>query len=115
MARLKRQVLPPIKIVLTGHGKVAMGAKEILDGMKIKEVSIENYLSKNYSEPVYTQIDVIDYYKRKGGQAGEKDNFYSHPTEYTSNFERFTKVTDIFMAGHFYGNDGPEILSNSML
>ncbi len=115
LARLKRQVLPPIKIVLTGHGKVAMGAKEILDGMKIKEVSIENYLAKNYSEPVYTQIDVIDYYKRKDGQAGEKDNFYSHPTEYTSNFERFTKVSDIFMAGHFYGNDGPEILSQSML
>ena len=115
VARLKRQVLPPIKIVLTGHGKVAMGAKEILDGIKIKEVSIENYLSKNYSEPVYTQIDVIDYYKRKDGQAGERDNFYSHPTEYTSNFERFAKVSDIFMAGHFYGNDGPEILSRSML
>ncbi len=115
IVRLRRQVLPPIKIVLTGHGKVAMGAKEILDGMKIKEVSIENYLSKNYSEPVYTQIDVIDYYKRKDGQAGEKDNFYSHPTEYISNFERFTKVSDIFMAGHFYGNDGPEILSRSML
>ncbi len=115
VARLKRQVLPPIKIVLTGHGKVAMGVKEILDGMKIKEVSIENYLSKNYSEPVYTQIDVVDYYKRKDGQAAVKEDFYAHPTEYTSNFERFTKVSDIFMAGHFYGNDGPEILSQGML
>lgn len=115
VARLKRQVLPPIKIVLTGHGKVAMGVKEILDGMKIKEVSIENYLSKNYSEPVYTQIDVVDYYKRKDGQAAVKEDFYAHPTGYTSNFERFTKVSDIFMAGHFYGNDGPEILSQGML
>jgi alanine dehydrogenase len=115
ITRLRRQVLPPIKIVLTGHGKVAMGAKEILDGMKIKEVSIDNYLTKNYSEPVYTQIDVIDYYKRKDGQIATKEDFYAHPTEYTSNFERFTKVSDIFMAGHFYGNDGPEILSQSML
>jgi alanine dehydrogenase len=115
VARLKRQVLPPIKIVLTGHGKVGMGAKEILDGMKIKEVSVENYLAKNYSEPVYTHIDVIDYYQRKDGQPATKEDFYAHPTEYTSNFERFTKVSDIFMAGHFYGNDGPEILSRAML
>jgi len=115
IARLKRQVLPPIKIVLTGHGKVAMGAKEILDGMKIKEVTIENYLTKNYSEPVYTQIDVVDYYKRKDGKSATKEDFYAHPTEYTSDFERFSKVSDIFMAGHFYGNDGPEILSAEML
>ncbi len=115
VARLRRQVLPPIKIVLTGHGKVAMGAKEILDDMKIKEVSIENYLTKNYSEPVYTQIDVIDYYQRKDGQAATKEDFYANPTAYTSNFERFSKVSDIFMAGHFYGNDGPEILSQAML
>src|SRR5690606_16821184 len=42
MEKLKRQVLPPIKIVLTGKGKVGMGAKEILDEMKIKEVSVDN-------------------------------------------------------------------------
>lgn len=115
IAKLRRQVLPPIKIVLTGHGKVAMGAKEILDGMKIKEVSPENFLSKVYSEPVYTQIDVTDYYQRKDGQEATKADFYANPTEYTSHFERFSKVADIFMAGHFYGNDGPEILSREML
>ena len=113
--KLRRQILPPIKIVLTGHGKVGMGAKEILDGMRIKEVSIENYLTKIYSEPVYTQIDVIDYYKRKDGKLASKENFYANPTEYISNFEPFTKVSDIFMAGHFYGNDGPEILTREML
>ena len=113
--KLKRQVLPPIKIVLTGHGKVAMGAKEILDGMKIKEVSFENFLTKNYSEPVFTQIDVTEYYQRKDGNPISKEDFYANPTAYTSNFERFSKVSDIFMAGHFYGNDGPEILSQAML
>ncbi len=113
--KLRRQILPPIKIVLTGHGKVGMGAQEILDGMRIKEVSPENYLTKIYSEPVYTQIDVMDYYKRKDDQPASKEDFYNNPTAYTSNFERFSKVSDIFMAGHFYGNDGPEILSQDML
>lgn len=115
ITKLRRQILPPIKIVLTGHGKVANGVKEILDGMKIKQVSIENYLTKIYSEPVYVQIDVLDYNKRIDGKPSSKKDFYDNPTEYTSDFERFTKVSDIFMAGHFYANDAPIILSRKML
>lgn len=115
VTKLKRQVLPPIKVVLTGCGKVGNGAKEILDEMKMKQVSVENFLSKKYSEPVYVQIDVLDYNKRKDGQLSDKNDFYSNPTEYTSDFERFTKVSDIFIAGHFYGNDAPSILTQKML
>ena len=113
--KLRRPILPPIKIVLTGHGKVGNGAKEILDAMKIKEVTIANYLTKNYSEPVYTQIDISDYNKRKDGKPFDKNDFYKNPSEYTSDFERFTKVSDLFIAGHFYGNEAPVILSQDML
>jgi alanine dehydrogenase len=115
IARLKRQTLPNIKIVLTGHGKVGMGAKEILDGMKIKQVAIEDFLSKQYSEPVYTQIDVLDYNKRIDGSISAKSDFYKNPQEYTSDFGRFSKVADVFMAGHFHGNGAPDILTREML
>ncbi len=113
--RLRRQTLPNIKIVLTGHGKVGMGAKEILDGMKIKEVSLTDYLTKKYSEAVYTQIDTLDYNKRKDGKESSKQDFYQNPEAYVSDFERFTKVSDVFMAGHFHGNGSPDILTNEML
>ena len=113
--RLQRMVLPNIKIVLTGHGKVGLGAKEMLDAMKLKEVSIEEYLTKNYDRPVYTHIDLEDYNKRIDGKPFDKQDFYANPQLYTSNFERFTKVSDIFMAGHFYGNGAPVILSKEML
>lgn len=93
IARLKRQILPNIKIVLTGHGKVGMGAKEMLDGMKIKQVAASDFLTKNYSEAVYTQIDVLDYNKRIDGQPSSKSDFYSNPSAYTSDFGRFTKVS----------------------
>ncbi|MBC8884456.1 alanine dehydrogenase [Flavobacterium piscinae] len=115
IAKLKRQTFPPIKIVLTGKGKVGMGAKEILDSIKIKEVSVENFLTKNYSEPVYTQIDVLDYNKRKDGKVLDNQDFYTNPSDYISDFERFTKVADLFMAGHFYGNGSPYILTQEML
>jgi len=115
IARLKKLVLPPVKIVLTGKGKVGMGAKEMLDGMKIKEVSVENYFSKNYSEPVYVHIDVEHYNKRKDGKPFDHNEFYKDPSGYESDFGRFAKASDIFIAGHFYGNGAPVILSSDML
>ena len=115
LARLKRQTLPNIKIVVTGFGKVGMGIKEMIDGMKIKEVNVEDFLTKNFSSPVYTQIDVLDYNKRLDGKKSDKKDFYQNPENYTSDFERFSKVADVFIAGHFHGNGAPDILTNTML
>jgi alanine dehydrogenase len=113
--RLKRLILPPIKVVLTGKGKVGMGAKEMLDGMKMKEVSSQDFLTKTYDQAVYTQIDVLDYNKRKDGQLLDKKDFFQNPSDYVSDFEKYTKVSDIFIAGHFYGNQSPFILTQEML
>jgi len=116
IVRLKRQILPNIKIVLTGQGKVGMGAKEMLDGMKLKQVSPDDFLNKIYSEAVYTQIDVLDYNKKIDGTISENNSdFYQNPQKFTSNFERFSKVADIFMAGHFHANGSPDILTREML
>lgn len=112
---VKRFFLPPIKIVLTGYGKVGMGAKEILDGAKIKEVSVDDFLNKKFATPVYTHIDVLDYNKRKDNLTSSKEDFYINPEQYVSDFEKYTSVADIFIAGHFYGNNAPEILTLDML
>lgn len=115
IAHLKRLVLPPIKIVVTGTGKVGSGVKEILDAIKIKEVSVENFLTKNYTQAVYVQIDVLDYNIRKDRQVIDFTDFLNNPQVYVSNFERFTKVADIYISGHFHGNNAPDILTRAML
>lgn len=115
VTKLKRLTLPPVKIVLTGKGKVGMGAKEILDDIKIKQVSVDDFLTKSYDIPVYVQIDVLDYNRRKDGKKLDNSDFYANPAEYVSDFERFANVADIFMAGHFYGNNAPVILTQEML
>ena len=99
--------LPNIKIVLTGSGKVACGAKEILDAMNITKVSVEAYLTETFDEPVYCLIDVLDYNKRTDGQRLGRKDFYNNPEYYESDFMRFAKVTDYFIAGHFYGDGSP--------
>ena len=115
IAHLKRLILPPLKFVITGTGKVGNGAKEVLDAIKIKEVSVENYLTKSYSQPVYTQIDVLEYNKRKDGKVLDYTDFYHNQKEYVSDFERFTKVSDIYITGHFHANEAPVILTREML
>lgn len=104
---LNKLKIPNLKILLTGNGKVAYGAKEMLDAMNIQKVSVEDYLSKTYNEPVYCLADVLDYNKRKDGQIIDNFDFYKNPHLYESDFMRFAKVTDFFIAGHFFGDGSP--------
>ena len=99
--------LPPIKILLTGNGRVGNGAREMLDAMNIKRVNVTEYLEANFNEPVYCQIDALAYNTRKDGVNGNKADFFKNPTEYKSNFFRFAKVSDFYIAGHFYGDGAP--------
>ncbi|MCX7548196.1 NAD(P)-dependent oxidoreductase [Xanthomarina sp. F1114] len=110
-AELDKITIPNIKIVLTGTGKVAQGAKEILDHLKIKEVSDALYLTSKFSEPVYCMADVMEYNVRIDGKVGRKQEFYKDPTGYKSNFMPYAKVTDYFIAGHFYGNNAPYLFT----
>ena len=103
--------LPAIKILLTGSGKVARGAKEILDAMHIKSVSISAYLTERFDAPVYCKIDVLDYNKRIDGQVLTNRDFYNNPSAYVANFMRFAKVTDYFIAGHFFGEGSPYLFT----
>ena len=111
LAELDKINLPPLKIVLTGSGKVAHGAKEILDHLKIRQLNTEEYLHKDFEEPVYCLIDVMDYNKRNDGQEGSNQDFYKHPENYESDFLRFARVSNMFIAGHFYGDGAPKFFT----
>jgi len=104
-----KPLLPPIKIVLTGKGRVGNGAKEMLDAMGLKEVSPETFLNQNFTEPVYTQIDVDWYNKHKEGKEFDFQEFFTHPERFEGDFEKFTKVADVYIAGHYYGQGAPYI------
>ena len=111
ISELNKIDLPNIKILLTGNGKVANGAKEMLDAMQIKQVSVEEYLSKSFTEPVFCLADVLDYNKRKDKKKLDNIDFYNYPENYESDFMRFAEVTDFFIAGHFYGDGAPYLFT----
>ncbi len=99
--------LPPIKIVLTGGGRVAGGAIEVLEGVGIRRVNPGEYLSQTFNEPVYTQLDVADYNQKVGNGSFEKEEFYQYPERFEPGFQPFTKVTDLFIAGAFWDHRAP--------
>ncbi|WP_262913925.1 NAD(P)-dependent oxidoreductase [Aequorivita vitellina] len=110
-AELDKITIPKMKIILSGTGKVTKGAKEILDHLKIREVTDAKYLSKEFDEPVYCLIDVSEYNKRKDGGAFSKKEFYKDPSNYESDFMKYAKVSDMFITGHFYGNGAPYLFT----
>ena len=72
ISELQKIKLPAIKILLTGRGRVGNGAKEMLDAMKLRKVSVSEYLEHQFNEPVYCQIDASEYNKRKDGSRGNR-------------------------------------------
>ena len=110
-AELDKITIPNIKILLSGTGKVAHGAKEILDHLKIKQISDALYLTSQFTEPVYVMADVMEYAKREDGKVGDKHQFYKDPKGYESNFMPYAKESDYFIAGHFYGNNAPYLFT----
>ncbi|CAN5135176.1 NAD(P)-dependent oxidoreductase [soil metagenome] len=99
--------LPPIKIILTGAGRVAKGAMEMLDTAGIRKVHPAAFLTQTYLEPVYTQLSSSDYHLRKEGGIFNRDEFHHHPERYESHFSSFTKAADILIAGHFWNPKAP--------
>ncbi len=108
---LRNVKLPPIKLVLTGAGRVAKGAMETLDTAGIRKVTPEDFLAKNFSEPVYAQLSSADYHVRKTGGHFNRDEFHRQPDLYRSTFLPFTQASDILLAGAYWNPGAPVLFT----
>lgn len=108
---LRKVVLPPVKIILTGAGRVGRGAMETLDTAGIRKVGPADFLSKQFDEPVYVQLSSADYHTRKEGGHFNREEFHHYPNRYKSNFTDFTKVADVLMAGAFWNPEAPVLFT----
>ena len=103
--------LPPIKIAVTGGGRVAGGAMEVLDKMEIRKVSVFDFLYKQFTEPVYAQLHSGDYNTRPDVEVWDSPDFYANPHLYKSTFRKFTKVTDLLMACAYWNPLAPKLFT----
>lgn len=113
-SQLDHVILPNnFKIVLTGRGRVGGGALETISCMpQIIEVSPNDFLTKDFDYPVYTVLGVEDYNKTKDGSDFDKKQFYTDPTGlFESDFLKYAKVADMYIACHYWDNRSPFIFS----
>lgn len=113
---LKKVKLPQnAKVVLTGFGRVGHGAREILAELPIKEVDPEAFLSQEFDGPVFTHLDVGDYYAKRDGSAFDKNGFYNDPTPYKSTFSRFLSHADMYIPCHYWSDKADFIVTRDDL
>ncbi|ASS48607.1 MAG: alanine dehydrogenase [Candidatus Fluviicola riflensis] len=109
---IKKIELPKdTKIVLTGFGRVGHGAREIMDLLTITEVSPEEFLHQKFDGPVFTHLDVEDYYARIDGTPFDKQDFYANPKLYKSVFAPYISVAQVYIACHFWSDKSPNIVT----
>jgi saccharopine dehydrogenase (NAD+, L-lysine forming) len=108
---LRKVKLPPIKIILTGAGRVGKGSMETLDSAGIRKVNPHDFIHRQFDEPVYVQLSSGDYHKRMDGEKFNREEFHQHPERYHSYFIDFVKVADILLAGAFWNPKAPVLFT----
>ncbi len=108
----KQLQIPPVKIVLTGTGRVANGSAEVLRDMGITQISPREFLEKtHFDRAVFTQISSLEYVRHPSGKKFTKEEFYREPHAFVSNFAPYYRQSDIFINGIFWQKGAPAFFS----
>lgn len=113
---LKKVILPAdTRIVLTGFGRVGNGAREIMKLVPITEVKPAAFLAQQFDYPVFTHLEVNDYFERMDGVPFDKKTFYEAPELFQSAFQAYAEHANMYIACHYWSNKSPFILTNEHL
>ncbi|MCK4879679.1 MAG: hypothetical protein KAS82_03430 [Bacteroidales bacterium] len=115
LQELKRVELKRVRIAVTGGGRVAGGALEILEEAGIRQVDPEAFLEEEFEHAIYTRLDPWHYTHRKSGEPFDFAHFMEHPEMYENSFLPYAERTDIFIACHFWDPKSPVMITRDAL
>lgn len=104
---------PPVKIILTGKGRVGSGAAKVLGEMRIRQVSPDEFLKETYNVPVYAQIDYDEYARPRETARTDAPDFFLNPEEFESDFGRFAAASDIMINGIYWDGRAPRFFTKA--
>lgn len=99
------------RMVMTGFGRVGMGAREIIDLVPVEQVSHHDFLERDFDRPVFTHINVENYNIHRDGKDFSREHFYTFPEEYLSTFLRYAHRAQLYIACHYWGAGSPYIFT----
>ncbi len=103
--------IPPVRILVTGNGRVAKGSVEVLDALSIKRVEWDQYLQENFDEPVYVQLDSDRLYRNKSVEEFNFQHFFQNSDQYYSIFSPYMKKTDLLINAIYWDPKTPAFFS----
>lgn len=112
---LKKTGRGKCRILVTGGGRVAGGAMEILEEAGVVPVSPEDFREKTYDHAVYTRLDPWHYARRKDGSAFDFSHFMKHAEMYENCIQPYAELCDLFMACHFWDPTSPVMITQEAL
>lgn len=98
----EKVTFPPIKIVVTGRGRVGSGVVEVMEEAGVKKVTVDEFINNTYEEAVYVQLGSAELYKHKDTGEFNKEDFYENPSDYVNNFDRFIPHTDMMIHATYW-------------
>lgn len=107
--------LPPIKVAVTGSGRVAHGILEVMNLMDIQEVEVDEFLEETFTYPVYVHLKGSNLYKHAQNGTYKRAHFHANPGEYNCLFEPFCAHADILMNGVYWDKNIPRLFSMDTL
>lgn len=97
----------PLKLILTGAGRVAHGAIDILKELGFEEVQ-ENDFQSVQNKKVYLALNYDEFYTLPGAERFDRNHFFAHSELYESRLSLFTPYADILISGHYWdGKSAP--------
>jgi saccharopine dehydrogenase (NAD+, L-lysine-forming) len=107
-SELSKAQLGNERIIVSGGGKVAHGARQTLAAAGITEVSVADFLSKEYGHPIWANADILDYHELDGNPPESIEAFIRNSAAYTNTFTKFLSKADIYISAHFWdGRSAP--------
>lgn len=101
--------VPPIKIAVTGSGRVTHGIIEIMNLMDIQEVEPEEYLEQEFTYPVYVHLKGKDLYEHKTNGKYKRLDFHENPENYYCLFKKYLPFTDVLLNGVYWDTNVPRL------
>jgi hypothetical protein len=101
--------LPPIKMAVTGSGRVAHGIVEIMNLMDVQEVEPEEYLENTFTYPVYVHLKGANLYRHKETKSYNRLDFHANPDHYTCLFKNYLPHTQVLLNGVYWDKTIPRL------
>ena len=76
---LKNRIFSKMKILITGDGRVAKGALELLKFSNINQVSKNDFINKKFNKPVFCNLKTSDYVKNNSSTIFDLQHFIKNP------------------------------------